>query len=61
MIVGRFLSGLHGEGDVIAWSAASQAAFQALAAARLANHISQSVHVNPILRNPIKIKAFREF
>ena len=47
MIVGRFLSGLHGEGDVIAWPAASQAAFQALAAARLANHISQRLHVNP--------------
>ena len=47
MMVGRFLSGLHGEGDVIAWLAASQAAFQALVAARLANHISQRLHVNP--------------
>ncbi len=47
MIVGKFLSGLHGEGDVVAWLAASQAAFQALAAARLANHISQRLQVNP--------------
>jgi len=46
MMVGRFLSGLHGVGDVVAWLAASQAAFQALAAARPANHISQRFHVN---------------
>ena len=47
MMVGGFLSGLRGEGDVVAWLAASQAAFQALVAARLANHISQRLHVNP--------------
>jgi len=47
MMVGKFLSGVHGEGDVVALLAASQAAFQALAAARLANHISQRPHVNP--------------
>ncbi len=47
MMVGKFLSGLHGEGDVAAWLATSLAAFQALAAARLANHISQRLHVKP--------------
>lgn len=46
MIVGRFLSGLHGEGTVVAWLAVSQAAFQVLMAVRLANYISQRLHVN---------------
>ena len=47
MMVGRFLSGLYGEGDVVVWLAASQAAFQALVVASLADHISQRLHVNP--------------